>query len=109
MNLQNAIIKQYKENYPNDKLKEISQKTNIQITRVFRILNGAEMKLSEYESFNHAIGSHYQADELVILAKKSLNHISKKRRESLIKHFNQIIKLSELQSSLFLNHQSKVL
>lgn len=40
-------------NYPT--LKSISKDTGVQITRAFRILNGASMKLSEYEVFNKKI------------------------------------------------------
>lgn len=55
MSLQEKIIYQYKQLYPNDTLREISFKTNIQITRVFRLLNGKKMRLEEYESFHSAI------------------------------------------------------
>ena len=48
--LQTKLITTYKEKFPKDTYKEISKKTNIQQTRVFRIFNGSEMKLSEYEA-----------------------------------------------------------
>ena len=52
MELQQQIIKHYFEIFGDDKtLKEISNHLGIQITRVFRILNGYEMKLTEYEKF----------------------------------------------------------
>lgn len=98
MNLQKVILSQYKENYPQDKLKEISARTNIQITRVFRILNGAEMKLTEYESFRSAINTDYEADELVLLAKKSLLLLSKEKRETFISQFKHSIKINNYQS-----------
>ena len=53
MELQEQIIKNYYETFGREKtLKEISNHLGIQITRVFRILNGYEMKLTEYEKFN---------------------------------------------------------
>ncbi len=53
--LQLNLIKNYKENFPKDTYKMISLKTNIQQTRIFRIFNGAEMKLSEYEALEGAL------------------------------------------------------
>jgi hypothetical protein len=47
--LQQKLISTYKEIFPKDTYKDISNKTRIQQTRVFRIFNGSEMKLSEYE------------------------------------------------------------
>jgi len=49
--LQTSIIQNYRAIYPDHTLKEISNLTGIQLTRVFRILNGSEMKLSEYSAF----------------------------------------------------------
>ena len=39
----------------NPTLRKISEDTNIQITRVFRILNGSEMKISEFEIFSSLV------------------------------------------------------
>ncbi len=55
MNLQKQVIEQFKKLYPGCTLQSISNETGIQITRVFRIINGNEMKLSEYEAFQRAI------------------------------------------------------
>ena len=55
MNLQQIVLKRYFDYYPKQSLREISENTNIQITRVFRLMNGSPMKLSEYESFENAI------------------------------------------------------
>lgn len=55
MQLQNAVLKKYQELYPDQTLREISKKTGIQQTRVFRILNGHEMRISEYEKFRNII------------------------------------------------------
>ena len=52
MELQQQVINNYFEIFGKEKtLKEISGHLGIQITRVFRILNGYEMKLTEYEKF----------------------------------------------------------
>lgn len=54
MKLQNNVLNCYKAKFPNHTLKKISQRTGIQLTRVFRLFNGHEMKLSEYEAFQMA-------------------------------------------------------
>ena len=51
MSLQTNILKDYRSLFPQDTLREISNRTGIQLTRVFRLLNGSPMKLAEYESF----------------------------------------------------------
>ena len=55
MNYQESILKRYKETFPKHTLKNISEETGIQMTRVFRLLNGAEMKLKEYEEFERIL------------------------------------------------------
>ncbi|MBF0298865.1 MAG: hypothetical protein HQK51_09105 [Oligoflexia bacterium] len=55
MIMQKEIIKRYMELNGQPTLKFISKDTQIQITRVFRILNGHEMKISEYEKFDLSI------------------------------------------------------
>lgn len=74
--LQDSILRQYKEIYPSDSLKEISKRTKIQITRVFRLFNGSEMKISEYESFYNSVSgkdkSHLQ--ELIHECETNLSH-----------------------------------
>lgn len=49
--LQEAIIKQYNQTFPGLTYRAVAEHTGIQLTRVFRIFNGAAMKLSEYEIF----------------------------------------------------------
>ncbi len=51
MSLQKKILQQYRVLYPHQSLRDISKKTGIQLTRVFRLFNGAPMKLNEYEVF----------------------------------------------------------
>jgi hypothetical protein len=55
MSLQKKVTDFYLKinNYPT--LRFISQDTGMQLTRAFRILNGAPMKLSEYEVFESKI------------------------------------------------------
>lgn len=53
--LQSLMVREYKKIYGNPTLKETATLTGIQITRVHRIFNGSEMKLSEYQSFRSLI------------------------------------------------------
>lgn len=55
MNYQQKVIRNYQNLFPNLKLREISDQTGIQMTRVFRIFNGAEMKITEYEIFEKIV------------------------------------------------------
>ena len=55
MSLQKKVLKQYLDFYGKKTFKQISEETGIQLTRVFRIMNGYPMKLPEYEIFQKLI------------------------------------------------------
>lgn len=57
MNLQNRTLHRYRQMFPQETLKEISVRTGIQITRVFRLMNGKPMKVGELEAFENAVTS----------------------------------------------------
>ena len=57
MTLQQKTIQRYRQLYPNLPLREISARTGIQITRVFRLFNGKIMKVGELEAFEKAINA----------------------------------------------------
>ena len=95
--LQRNIINVYMEKMCNPTLKKISEDTDIQITRVFRILNGSEMKLSEFEKFS----------SLVSMGPKTIGslfedcEIPPADKEQIQKRMNRIEKISKLKK-LFL-------
>lgn len=60
--IQEKVIKRYLDIHKNPTLKHISKDTQIQVTRVFRILNGSEMKLSEYQKFMDSIEKRAEAN-----------------------------------------------
>ena len=60
MSLQSRILKEYRQQFPHHTLREISALTGIQLTRVFRLMNGAAMKLEEYELLSEVIGEKNQ-------------------------------------------------
>ncbi|HXH29915.1 MAG TPA: hypothetical protein VNJ01_03815 [Bacteriovoracaceae bacterium] len=53
--LQQKTIQRYRQFFPEDTLREISSRTGIQITRVFRLMNGKNMKVGELEAFERAV------------------------------------------------------
>ncbi len=55
MTLQQKTLQRYRLLFPNDTLREISARTGIQITRVFRLFNGKIMKVGELEVFEKVI------------------------------------------------------
>jgi hypothetical protein len=55
MTLQNKTIHRYRLFFPQETLREVSARTGIQITRVFRLFNGKTMKVGELEAFETAI------------------------------------------------------
>ena len=57
MNLQNRTLQRYRQFFPQETLREISGKTGIQITRVFRLFNGKTMKVGELEAFEKIIAA----------------------------------------------------
>jgi hypothetical protein len=55
MSLQKKILFRYRQQFPNDTLKEVSARTGIQMTRVFRLFNGKPMKVGELEALERAL------------------------------------------------------
>jgi len=55
LSLQTKILKEYRQSYPNHTLRETACHTGIQLTRVFRLMNGSPMKLEEFEQFSEAL------------------------------------------------------
>jgi len=100
MSLQVAVLKQYKATFPQDKLKEISNRTGIQITRVFRIMNGSEMKLKEYESFERCIAKDFATSEFLDSAKQCLAKLNHERKRQLLNQMKHALKINFLKEAL---------
>lgn len=77
MNLQKKILDCYLSFYPRYTLKQVSIETGIKLTRIFRLLKGAEMKISEYEIFRKIIaeklGLQRPLDELLFESSQKLS------------------------------------
>jgi hypothetical protein len=100
MNMQESLIKRLNQNYPNSTLKEISQLTGIQLTRVFRILNGYEMKVKEYEIIENIILKKSQSNRLsqhIELYTKYIKFQNIDRQKTLEQKYSKEIELSNFE------------
>jgi hypothetical protein len=86
MSLQKKILNDFRQHFPTYTLREIAALTDIQLTRVFRLINGAPMKLEEFEAFTVAIQnntSHYASqhhlDRLITEVKNRLSAEEQKK------------------------------
>jgi hypothetical protein len=98
-NLQTTLINRYQTAYPTDTLKEISSKTGIQITRVFRLFNGSEMKISEYESFERTLEKNETHSEFYQLTKRCFSHLNQDRLEYLTTLMKHSLKLIDIKTN----------
>ncbi len=60
MSLQKRTLNEFRLAYPQKSLRETSELTGIQLTRIFRLLNGSPMKVEEYEKFKIAISKSFR-------------------------------------------------
>lgn len=95
--MQKEVLTQFNSLYPKITLKEVSQKTGIQVTRIFRIFNGAEMKVSELEAFQKLIyeklGTNLQ--DFQALTKKFYLSSSKEEISDLCFELEHILSISQ--------------
>lgn len=86
----------YKEKFPNDTIKNISTKTNIQQTRVFRIFNGAEMKISEFFALEKLVINKGHEKSFINLAQKCFGSLSQDKVIMIQNRMIQNLKLNSL-------------
>ena len=98
-NLQTSILSEYTNTFPKDTLKEISLKTGIQITRVFRIFNGSEMKISEYESFQNSLKQNTTNAQFIETASQFFIQSSNIKIKQITQLMKNNLKLEKLRSS----------
>lgn len=107
MNYQESIIKSFKETFPHKTLKTISAETGIQMTRVFRIFNGAEMKLKEYEAFERILNRDKLRASRFDLFKKfqaALAGLAQTELDYLEIELNHILKIDRFINKPFLEN-----
>ena len=100
MSLQVWIIDKYIRSTGFKTLKEISKDTGIQLTRVFRILHGKEMKLKEFEIFQKK--SFFNLDnslKIVSLANECAFKLDDKNILEITNFMKRNIKVSDLKKN----------
>ena len=97
MELQKKIVQDYLLIYSNPTLKVISKDTGIQMTRVFRIMNGSRMKLDEYEAFKKSIDNRRGMSNLQKLIKDIQKSFSRIEVEKLEQSLSQKLRLIALK------------
>lgn len=98
MNLQQAVLNRYQTVFPDDSLRTISSKTQIQLTRVFRLMNGSEMKLREYEAFNNVInneGNFTETNSYIKLSRECLSTLPESKLKQLERQMLYALKLNK--------------
>lgn len=99
--LEKEVIRRYRQAFPQETLKVISQKTGIQITRVFRIMNGKPMKVKELEIFQKILESQTAQGksftEIERLTKMAVSTLSIKDLEQIITLIERKLKNFELK------------
>lgn len=100
--LQKSILLDYRDHFPKESLREVSEKTQIQLTRIFRIFNGSTMKLDEYEKMKNQLPRNHQS-EIEELALKCKEQLSVERYNYLRNEMIYALKLNEMK----LRNQSK--
>jgi hypothetical protein len=103
MTLQQSILKQFKERYPKLTLKRGSELTGINSSRLFRLLNGSEMKLGEYEILQNLLkgGASHQTNQFIALAYKFQQSVSSDEINKV-----EMIMDNRLQRQWILEHQT---
>jgi hypothetical protein len=102
MKLQKSIISTYKTLYPKDTLKDISDRTGIHFTRVFRLLKGKEMKLKEFSAFENACfekNSKSKTSYFFNLAKKCTEILDLEKLEELSDEMHDRLEISKIMKS----------
>lgn len=99
MQVQKELIESYlkKTSYPG--LKEIAAQTGLNISRVFRILNGAKLKLDEYLIFKNLVDdkiSDKSEEEFVALLKRLTQ---KEAKDEIFNFIERSIRKENLKTS----------
>ena len=98
MGLQDFCLKKFKQFYAKKTLVELEAITGIQKTRMFRLLNGAPMKLAEYEILNQLSqgSSHQMQGQFSQLIGQCLGLLPDKSLDELLINMNQKLRHARL-------------
>lgn len=96
MEEQSLILKEYMELTKYPSLREMSKDTGIQLTRLFRIINGMEMKLKEYLLLKRKIEEKAETRNLSHLAFKCESALPIRARNELEELMGRYLKQQTL-------------
>ena len=100
MSVQARVIKRYLNIHENPTLKYISEDTQIQMTRVFRLINGSQMKLNEYlkfqNSINKKLGITSSGHDFLKMAESCLDNLSAHNIKELMDLMNRKMELKSI-------------
>ena len=100
MSMQMWIIEKYIRLTGNKTLKEISKDTGIQLTRVFRLLHGKEMKLTEFEIFQKKSFYNFEKSlSIISLANECAFKLDENRILDISNFMERTLKISELKNN----------
>lgn len=111
MKLQNNVLNCYKAKFPDHTLKIISQRTGIQLTRVFRLFNGHEMKLSEYEAFQSACFKEYNDNifsKFFDLSIKSVQTLSENEIRSITNSMEDLLEVNSIKTGSLIEEYAQI-
>lgn len=97
--LQQKILIEFKRSYPKDSLQKISKRTGIQITRVFRLLNGSEMKVKEYEAFQSCLNQTYSHGVFLSTAGKCQQNLKQQKVKELLSRMHYELNKAHITSA----------
>lgn len=104
-------IQRYRKTFPNDTLKIISSKTGIQLTRVFRIMNGKPMKVSELEAFEdilgHRLGQNKKIMDFENIVKLAALDLTVRDIETIISYIERKLENNKIIKQVVTNHISE--
>ncbi|MCY4643357.1 MAG: hypothetical protein OXB88_01955 [Bacteriovoracales bacterium] len=97
MNRQDQTISRFRKLYPHLSLRQTSELTGINISRIHRILKGASMKLNEWECFSRAINQKTAVDgKLKNVFDECLITLSPQGKNQLLSKLESLQKLSQI-------------
>ncbi|MBF0365869.1 MAG: hypothetical protein HQK50_09875 [Oligoflexia bacterium] len=103
--LQERVLQYYIQVHKNPTIKFMAADTKIQISRLFRILNGHEMKISEFEKFQESIQKKAQLnhEDYKKQTGSSFDYLSAKGQNDIAKIVQRKAKLTAIHGGHHIN------
>lgn len=100
MSLQLNQLEQIKKLYPDYSFQELATKLDMEKTRVFRLFNGYEMKLSEFEKIKLHLDQTLEGDsDFLAISHKCLNDLALNEVESLKEQMERSLRWAEIKKA----------